>query len=102
MASNAIDMELENTVFLITPVQFSVVRIVILFIQFLNTVQDTLYFVMYMFFSNDFAGFPEILLIVRSCATFGRFPKITKFQKACENEHTTINVKMNTMLLRRQ
>ena len=51
MASNAIDMELENTVFLIAPVQFSVVRIVILFnIQFLNTVQNTSYFVMYMFF----------------------------------------------------
>ena len=33
MPSNAIYMELENTVFLITPVQFSVVRIIILFIQ---------------------------------------------------------------------
>ena len=50
MASNAIDMELENTVILITPVQFSVVKIVILFIQFSNTVQNTSYFVMYMFF----------------------------------------------------
>ena len=50
MTSNAIDMELENTVFLIAPVRFSVVRIVILFIQFSNTVQNTSYFVMYMFF----------------------------------------------------
>ena len=50
MTSNAIDMELENTVFLIAPVQFSVVRIIILFIQFSNTVQNTSYFVMYMFF----------------------------------------------------
>ena len=50
MASNAIDTELENTVFLIAPVQFSVVRIIILFIQFSNTVQNTSYFVMYMFF----------------------------------------------------
>ena len=41
MVSNAIDMELENTVCLITPVQFSVVRIIILFIQFSNTVQNT-------------------------------------------------------------
>ena len=41
MASNAIDMELENTVFLIAPLQISVVRIVILFnIQFSNTVQN--------------------------------------------------------------
>ena len=47
MASNAIDMELENTMFLITLVQFSVVRIIILFIQFSNTVQNTSYFVMY-------------------------------------------------------
>ena len=45
-----IDMELENTVFLIAPVQFSVVRIVMFFIQFSNTVQNTSYFVMYMFF----------------------------------------------------
>ena len=72
MVSNAIDMELENTVFLITPVQFSVVRIVILFIQFSNTVQTTSYFVMYMFFSTDFPGFCEILN-----------RKIAKFQKAC-------------------
>ena len=50
MASKAIDTELENTVFLIAPVQFSVERIVILFIQFSNTVQNTSYFVMYMFF----------------------------------------------------
>ena len=60
MTSNAIDMELENTVFLIAPVQFSVVRIVILFIQFSNTVQNTSYFVMYMFFLLilwDFAKF---------------------------------------------
>ena len=52
----AIDMELENTVFLITSVQFSVARIIILFIQFSNTS----YFVMYMFFlliSRDFAKF---------------------------------------------
>ena len=41
MMSNAIDMELENAVFLIVPVQFSVVRIVILVIQFSNTVQNT-------------------------------------------------------------
>ena len=33
MASNAIDMELENIVFLIAPVQFSVVRIILLFIN---------------------------------------------------------------------
>ena len=46
----AIDMELENTVSLIAPVQFSVVRIVILLIQFSNTVQNTSYFIMYMFF----------------------------------------------------
>ena len=56
-----IDMELENTVFLIAPVQFSVVRIVMLFIQFSNTVQNTSYFVMYMFFLLlillDFAKF---------------------------------------------
>ena len=50
MVSNAIDMELENIVFLIASVQFSVVRIIILFIQFSNTVQNTSYFVMYMFF----------------------------------------------------
>ena len=31
MTSNAIDKELENTVFLIAPAQFSVVRIIILF-----------------------------------------------------------------------
>ena len=54
MVSNAIDMELENTVFLITPLQFSVVRIK-LFIQFSNTVQNTSYFLMYMIFSTDFA-----------------------------------------------
>ena len=29
---------------------------------------------MYMFFSTDFAGFRKILLIVRSCMIFGRFP----------------------------
>ena len=46
----AFDMEYKNTVFLIAPVQFSVVRIVILFIQFSNTVQNMSYFVMYMFF----------------------------------------------------
>ena len=67
----AIDMELENTVFLIAPVQFSVVRIIILFIQFSNTVQNTSYFVMYMFLSTDFAGFHEILLIAWSCVIFG-------------------------------
>ena len=39
MMPNAIDLELENAVFLIAPVQFSVVRIVILFIQFSNTVK---------------------------------------------------------------
>ena len=50
MASNAVNMELENTMVLIAPVQFSVVRIVILLIQFLNTVQNTSYFVMYMYF----------------------------------------------------
>ena len=50
MAPIANDMELKNTVFLIAPVQFSEVRIVILFIQLLNTVQNTSYFVMYMFF----------------------------------------------------
>ena len=49
MVSNAVHMELETTVFLIAPVQFPVVRIVILFnIQFSNTVQNISYFVMYM------------------------------------------------------
>ena len=58
VASNAIDMELENTVFLIAPLQISVVKIVILFnIQFSNTVQNTSYFVIHMFFSADFAKF---------------------------------------------
>ena len=41
MVCNAVDVELKNTVFLIAPVQFSVVRIVILFIQLSNTVQNT-------------------------------------------------------------
>ena len=85
MASNAIDMELENIVFLIAPVQFSVVRIVILFMQFSNTVQNTSYFVMYMFFSTDFAGFRKILLIAQSCAIIDRFREITKFQKPVWN-----------------
>ena len=50
---NAINMELKNTAFLITPVQFSVVRIIILFnIQFSNTVQN-----MNFFFSTDFMKF---------------------------------------------
>ena len=71
MASNAINMELENTVFFIAPVQSSVVRIVILLIQFSNTVQNTSYFVMYMFFSTDFVGFRKILSIARSCMIFG-------------------------------
>ena len=72
MAYNAIYMALKNNVFLIAPVQFSVVRIVILFnIQFSNTVQNTPYFVMYMFFSSDFTGFRKILLIAQSCAIFG-------------------------------
>ena len=62
MASNAIDMELKNTVFLIAPVQFSVVRIVILFIQFSNTVQNTLYYfchvhVFFLLISRDFMKF---------------------------------------------
>ena len=48
----AIDMELEKTVSLIAPVE----RIAILCIQFSNTVQNTSYFVMYTFFSTDFAG----------------------------------------------
>ena len=81
MTSNAIDMELENAVFLIIPVQFSVVRIVILVIQFSNTVQNTSYFVMYMFFSIDFAGFCKIRLIAQSCAILGQFREIAKFQK---------------------
>ena len=83
MASNAIDMELENTVFLIAPVQFSVVRIVMLFIQFSNTVQlNTSDFVMHIFFSADLMGFHEILLIARSCTIFGQFRQIAKFQRA--------------------
>ena len=81
--------ELENTVFLIAPVQSSLVRIVILFIQFSNTVQNTSYFVMYMFFqSTDFVGFLEILLIVWSCAICGQFCKIVKFQMACQRFNT--------------
>ena len=83
MVSNAIDMELENTVFLIAPVQFSVVRIVMLFIQFSNTVQlNTSDFVMQIFFSADLMGFREILLIARSCTIFGQFRQIAKFQRA--------------------
>ena len=35
------------------------------------------------FFSNDFAGFREILLIAQSCMIFAQFCKIAKFQKAC-------------------
>ena len=75
----------KNTVFLSAPVQFSVVRIVILLIiiQFSNTVQNTSYFAMYMYFSTDFAGFCKILLIARSCMIFGQFHEIAKFQKAC-------------------
>ena len=53
----AFDTELENTVFLIAPVKFPVVRIIILFIEFSNTVQNTSYFVMYVFFSTDFVKF---------------------------------------------
>ena len=82
MASNAIDMKLENTVFLIAPVQFSVVRIVILFIQFSNAAQNASYFVMYKFVSTDFAGFREVTLIARSCAIFGRFREITKLRNS--------------------
>ena len=83
MASNAIDMELENTVFVIAQVQFSVARIIILFIQFPNTVQNTSYVVTYTFFSTDFVEFHEIQLIAQSCTIFGRFWEIEKFQKAC-------------------
>ena len=78
MVSNAINMEFKNTVFLITPVQFSVVRVVMVFIQFSNTVCTKYfiyYFVMYMFFSTDFMGSHGILLIAQSCVIFGRFQK---------------------------
>ena len=37
---------------------------------------------MYIFFSTDFAGFREILLIVRSCVIFGRFHEIVKLQNS--------------------
>ena len=77
--------KLKNTVFLIAPVQFSVVRILILFnIQFSNTVQNTNHIFMFFmgFFSTDFVGFHKILLIVRSCMIF--CVKSQKFQKACK------------------
>ena len=83
MASNAIDMELENIVFLIAPVQFSVVRIILLFIN--SQIQYKILHILSCtcFFSNDFAEFCKILLIACSCKIFGQFHKIAKFQKAC-------------------
>ena len=60
MVSNAIDMELENIVFLIASVQFSVVRIIILFInsqiqyKILHILSCTCFFLM---ISRNFAKF---------------------------------------------
>ena len=82
-----IDMELENTVFLIAPVQFSVGKNCNVIYPILK--YSTKYFIfchVHVFSSTDFAGFRKILLIVRSCAIFGRFHKIAKFQKAWQKE----------------
>ena len=66
MTSNAIDKELENTVFLIAPAQFSVVRIIILFTN--SQIQYKILHILSCtcFFSTAFAGFRKILLIAWS------------------------------------
>ena len=75
MASNAIDMELENTVFLIVPVQFSVVRINIIYPVLKYSTRYFIFCHIHVF-STDFMGFHEILLIAWSCAIFGQFNEI--------------------------
>ena len=75
MASNAIDMELKNTdsVFNCSSAVFSGKNCNIIY-PILK--YSTKYFILFLsctcFFSTNFAGFHEVLLIARSCVIFGQ------------------------------
>ena len=67
----AINMELENTVFLIAPVQFSVVRILILFIKILHILSRTC-ICFFLLISWDFAKFYIDCMVLRDFWSISR------------------------------